>query len=98
MLTLLYALLPPAAAAQPTLSVETVELPIRVDGNMDEAAWSQAAPVTDFTQFSPRRGGAPPGSTEVRFLQDEDHLYVGVKVSGVDYPLRARYSAREAAA
>ncbi|MCA9489348.1 MAG: carbohydrate binding family 9 domain-containing protein [Myxococcales bacterium] len=68
---------------------------IVLDGVLDEAAWSGAAPVTDFVRFRPTAGGAPPGRTEVRFLQDDQAFYVGIRVSGTDDPVRARISPRE---
>ncbi|MBT3221546.1 MAG: carbohydrate binding family 9 domain-containing protein, partial [Proteobacteria bacterium] len=70
--------------------------PLTIDGQLDEPQWATAEAATQFTQFEPMDGGAPPGRTEVRFLQDERYLYVGIRVSEVDYPIRARISPREA--
>ena len=49
-----------------------------VDGRLDEPAWEQAAPATDFIQKFPRNGAPSTERTEVRFLYDDDNLYVGV--------------------
>ncbi|MDP6935195.1 MAG: hypothetical protein QGG40_19905, partial [Myxococcota bacterium] len=68
---------------------------IEIDGQLNEPDWLQAQVVDTFLQYSPTEGGPPPGSTEFRFLQDERHLYIGMRVSGVDYPLRARVVPRE---
>jgi len=82
------------AHAAPVQAVITTD-PIAVDGVLDEPAWALAEPVTEFLRFIPSEGGAPPGSTEVRFLQDDTNLYIGVRVSAVAEPVRARYSPRE---
>ena len=52
------------AFANPTATVTTIDEPIRVDGVLDEAAWAQATPVTDFQRYLPSQGGAPEGTTE----------------------------------
>lgn len=57
-----------AAAAAPT-----------IDGRLDDAAWSGAAPVAGFVQREPLEGAAPTAQTEVRVLYDADALYVGVR-------------------
>lgn len=69
--------------------------PVRVDGVLDEASWARAEPVTEFLRYEPTKGGPPPGQTEVRFLQDETTLYIGMKVTGADYDVRGRISERE---
>jgi hypothetical protein len=51
--------------------------PIVLDGRLDEAAWSVAQPAANFTQRQPRTGAPASQATEVRFLYDDDHLYVG---------------------
>ncbi|HSA56263.1 MAG TPA: DUF5916 domain-containing protein [Gemmatimonadaceae bacterium] len=53
---------------------------IRLDGRLDEPAWS-AAPLTDaFTQIDPDEGEPASERTEVRVLYDDEHLYVGVRL------------------
>ena len=44
----------------------------------DEPAWEQAVPATDFIQKFPNNGAPSTERTEVRFLYDDDNLYVGV--------------------
>ena len=72
-----------AAAATPTLGtlaahrlVGTVQL----DGQLDEAAWRDAAPTSGFTQEAPHYGLAPTLATEVRVLYDDQYLYVGARM------------------
>lgn len=84
-----------AGGPGPGADVLRTSVPIDIDGSLDEAAWQAAPPVTDFLRFQPTVGGPPPGRTEVRFLQDDRYLYVGVRVSEADYPIRARISRRE---
>ena len=66
-----------------------------MDGDLDEPSWQSATPVTDFLKYTPTEGGPPPGVTEVRFLQDDRNLYVGIRVADAPYRVRARMSARE---
>ena len=49
-----------------------------VDGNLDEPDWSLAQPATDFIQKDPREGEPATERTEVRFLYDNENLYIGV--------------------
>lgn len=68
---------------------------IKVDGLLTEDVWENATPVTAFKRYIPTDGDSPPGITEIRFVQDEHTLYIGVRVSEVDYPIQARISPRE---
>jgi hypothetical protein len=94
MTLLLTATISAAFAAAP-LQVITASGPIAVDGALDEADWARATPAGEFLRYTPADGGAPPGRTEVRFLQDERHLYIGIRVEGTGYPIRSRVSPRE---
>ena len=51
---------------------------ITLDGQLDEPAWKLAVPASDFTQRRPRPGDPATDRTEVRFLYDDDNLYIGV--------------------
>ena len=68
------AALPPVVVAAPRAGA------VVVDGRMQEGAWSKAQRVTAFTQVLPREGERPGDSTEVRFLYDEEALYVGARM------------------
>lgn len=50
---------------------------ITVDGRLDEAVWQTAPPARDFVQQQPREGAPATEPSEVRFLYDDEHLYVG---------------------
>ncbi|HEY3042703.1 MAG TPA: DUF5916 domain-containing protein [Vicinamibacterales bacterium] len=51
---------------------------IVLDGRLNEASWKIALPATDFLQRIPRNGEPASEHTEVRFMYDDDNLYVGV--------------------
>ncbi len=74
---------PPRARAQatgPTVRAVRATTPIRVDGVLDEAAWSRAPAATGFTQRQPDEGKPATQRTDVRFLFDRDALYVGARM------------------
>ncbi len=48
-----------------------------LDGYLEEATWRLALPATDFIQNQPQPGQAANQRTEVRFIYDDDNLYVG---------------------
>ena len=50
---------------------------IVLDGRLDERAWELAVPGTDFIQKFPNNGAPSTERTEVRFLYDDENLYVG---------------------
>lgn len=51
--------------------------PIRLDGVLDEPVWQQAPPTSDFYQQQPAEFDLATRRTEVRFLYDDETLYVG---------------------
>lgn len=53
---------------------------IRLDGRLDDPAWSAATPITDFTQQEPLEGGTPSRRTEVSVVYDDDNLYIGAMI------------------
>lgn len=77
---------PRSAAAQshptpPPLAVAARRTgPIVLDGKLDEPDWQAATPAKDFRQAQPNEGQPATQRTEVRFLYDEDALYVGARM------------------
>jgi len=57
---------------------------ITLDGRLDEAAWTQAAWISDFVQKRPREGAPPSDSMRVAILYDGDALYVGARMFSRD--------------
>ncbi len=53
---------------------------IVIDGKLDEEAWKSATPVTDFLQTDPEEGKPATQKTEIRFLFDNDALYIGARM------------------
>ena len=65
-----------------TKRVAAVRIPngkILLDGKLDEPEWQQAQPAAQFVQMQPREGApaTDPHQSEVRFLYDDDNLYIG---------------------
>ena len=52
---------------------------IRVDGALDEPAWSSAPAGSGFVQREPRDGVEPTFETEFRVLYDKSALWIGVR-------------------
>ncbi|HEV2146738.1 MAG TPA: DUF5916 domain-containing protein [Longimicrobiaceae bacterium] len=74
-----------AAPAAPAARVQAQVVEVRgraptVDGRLDEAVWQVAPVLTGLTQRLPREGAPATERTEVRFLHDDDALYVGARM------------------
>jgi hypothetical protein len=91
----LTALLPSLLTSQTTARPDTTRAPkvatavringtVNVDGKLDDAQWNSATPISDFIQKDPVEGGVPSDSLEVRFIYDDDALYVGTRVVSKD--------------
>lgn len=89
--TLLAAALPLTVGAQDALQAgHRVAVPtataarrsgrIILDAKLDEAAWKDALPVTDFRQVDPDEGKPATQRTDVRFIFDGEALYVGARM------------------
>ncbi len=57
---------------------------IDIDGRLDEKAWSEAQPITDFVQKEPVEGAPPTERMEVRFVYDNSALFVGARMYSRD--------------
>ena len=72
---------PPTSFVQKVISaerVEQVQLPV-LDGDvLNDAAWSDAVPVSGFLQSTPNEGEPATERTEVRVIFTEDTVYFGV--------------------
>lgn len=58
------------------VAVVRADTPVVIDGILDDAVWTQAAPATDFIQSDPAEGQPATEITEVRVAYDDDHLYI----------------------
>ena len=57
------------------VAVRTAEAPV-IDGYIDEAAWEKSNIAGDFIQYSPYSGLPSSLDTEVRFLFDDEAVYI----------------------
>src|SRR4051812_28723524 len=53
---------------------------IALDGRLDEPAWRDAVPATQFTQVIPNEGEAATQRTEIRVLFDDRFVYFGARL------------------
>lgn len=65
------------AQERPSLQAHAAVEGIAVDGNLNEAAWSEAAVASDFRQFEPDENAPASQRTEVRVLYGPRNLYIG---------------------
>ena len=68
---------------------------ITVDGRLDEPAWMTAPPVTELWQVDPDEGSPVTEPTEVRFLYDDDAIYVGAWLYDNDGTIVSRMARRD---
>ena len=64
------------ATGQATVRAERVAEPLRIDGRLDEAVYSQVASSSDFIQNEPDEGAPANEKTEVWILFDDEHFYI----------------------
>lgn len=60
-----------------TYHASRVQSTMHINGSLDEPAWQQSVPMTDFVQFLPKEGATPSQRTEVRIIYDDQALYIG---------------------
>ena len=75
---------PPAVVARDeqgraTVRAVRVAEPIRLDGRLDEAVYTDVLPITGFIQQVPDEGAPATEQTEAWLLFDDEHIYVGVR-------------------
>ncbi len=81
-----------ADANQRRVHAWRVTEPIKIDGRLDEPAWTRAETASEFRQEEPQEGAPATERTEVRVLFDDRNLYIGIRAWDSD----ARHiSARE---
>jgi hypothetical protein len=62
--------------AKKTIRAIRISTPVKIDAIMDEPFWKECPVASDFVEYSPRNGTVPPVSTEVRFVYDDEALYI----------------------
>jgi hypothetical protein len=68
------------STARPSVQAAMRASGIAMDGVLDEAAWSGASIATGFMQQDPKEGELATQQTEVRFVYDEEALYIGARM------------------
>jgi hypothetical protein len=62
--------------------IPRIERPdVKLDGHLDDEAWSGAALLTDFTQYEPVEGIASTEPTEVYVFYSSDAIYFGIRAA-----------------
>ena len=88
----------PCSDARPSRAVRAVRAPHPpvIDGRLQDDVWMLPPPTTEFTQRDPVEGQPPSQPTEVRFLYDDQALYIGARMfdSDPDHIVR-RMSSRD---
>jgi hypothetical protein len=85
----------PGAPGKVATAIRVANGAINLDGGLNDAVWAQAVPITDFMQKEPNEGVAPTDRMEVRFVYDDNALYVGARMyssdpAGIQAPLGPR--------
>lgn len=63
--------------AQPVCNAYFTESKIKIDGKLNDKAWKSVEFVTDFSDIRGREFPAPVKKTSVKFLYDNNYLYIG---------------------
>ena len=70
-------------------------LPIKIDGNLDDAAWKTVAATGDFIVANPRFGDTASRRTTVKILYDNSAIYVGAYLYDNPANIRKQITARD---
>lgn len=54
-----------------------VSTPIKIDGDLNDEAWSNAIETSEFVQFEPERDAKPTYDSKVKIVYDNQGIYVG---------------------
>jgi len=68
---------------------------LKIDGSLDDAAWSTATAATDFIQNFPNAGQPASVKTEVKILYDNSAIYIGVMLFDDPSVIRKQLTARD---
>ena len=66
-----------------SVTVKYINEPIKADAVLNEPAWSQVEPATNFWNYFPTDSLQAKSHSEIKFLFDDDNLYVGIKVKSI---------------
>ncbi len=77
------------------VAVPRLDESIEVDGVLEDAAWSKAAVLTDFSQYSPTDGRAAEQKTEILVFYSATAIHFGVRASAPAGSVRASLAQRD---
>src|SRR5262245_56700691 len=87
------------AAVNGHLQAAAVRIPantdIQLDGRLEETAWRDAPPLTELVQKEPTEGAVPSEQMDIRFVYDQNALYVGARMSSRAGAIQAPLSRRD---
>lgn len=63
-----------------TIESVRLDLPIAVDGNLEDDGWIPVPTASDFTQLSPNPFESPSQRTEVKFAYDDAALFIAARM------------------
>ena len=64
-----------------TTIVKYIDKEITLDGILDEPSWSEVIPATNFFQYFPTDTAQAKRQAQIKFMFDEENLYVGIRVA-----------------
>ncbi len=67
----------------------------KIDGNLNDAAWENITPLTDFIQNYPSAGKPASRQTKVKIMYDDDAIYVGAYLYDDPLLIRKQITARD---
>lgn len=86
----------PGEQARPVLHATERQGDIRIDGKLDEQAWTSAPVYSEFRQLDPNEGQPGSERTDVRILYDRDAIYLGFRMHDSDPSgIRSRLGRRD---
>ena len=84
----------PAPVVRQTQAMRVDEAPV-LDGRLDERVWQNAEALSGFVQREPVEGATPTDATEIRFIYDDDAIYIGARMHGDPSTIRADVTRRD---
>lgn len=87
--------LPFTPNVRPGLALQATTQPIKVDGNLDEAAWQTSARATNFAETNPGDNIRPPIDIETWTAYDEGHIYFAFRIHDDPQAIRQTLTDRD---
>ena len=78
-----------------TLQALRVDQAPRIDGNLDDSAWTNVTPATDFIQNFPTYGLPASVKTEVKIVYDNNAIFIGAYLYDDPKLVRKQITARD---